>query len=92
MFSDGKITLTIKPQIPIAADDILILFLSFKKISLDISCESSAKQTIHMKCQDLLYNKKKSKCHQLQILPGALSFNHFHVSFEVLAKPRFYPR
>ena len=34
-----------------------------EKTSLDISCESSAKQMIHMKCQDLfsLKNKKKKK-------------------------------
>ena len=29
------------------------------KTSLDISCESSAKQTIHMKYQDLFSPKKK---------------------------------
>ena len=45
--------------------------------SLDISCESSAKQTIHMKYQDLfsLKNKKKIKileCRLLQTLLGAL--------------------
>ena len=33
------------------------------KINLDILCESSAKQMIHIKCQDLfsLKNKKKNK-------------------------------
>ena len=38
-------------------------FLFSKKTSLDISCESSAKQMIHMKLEDLLYlkNKKKKK-------------------------------
>ena len=36
---------------------LLFLFL-FKKIRLDISCELSAWQTIHMKCQDLFSNKK----------------------------------
>ena len=40
------------------AYDILFFFifkyLNFsEKISLDVSCELSAKQTIHMKCQDL---------------------------------------
>ena len=30
-----------------------------EKTSLDISCESSAKQMIHMKCQDLFSLKKK---------------------------------
>ena len=33
---------------------------NFEKISLEISCESSAPQTIHMKCQDL-FSKKKIK-------------------------------
>ena len=32
-----------------------------EKTSLDISCESSAKQMIHMKCQDLFSLKKKKK-------------------------------
>ena len=46
------------------------------KISLDISCESSAKQTIHMKYQDLLSLKNKKikilESRLLQILLGAL--------------------
>ena len=47
--------LTLKTPIKTAADNILkYLFFNFsKKTSLDISCESSAKQTIHMKYQDL---------------------------------------
>ena len=45
-------------QAKFVADDIyLFIYLFFfkfsKKTSLDISCESSAKQTIHMKYQDL---------------------------------------
>ena len=58
-------------------DDILIFFFQIK--SLDISCELSAKQTIHMKCQDLFSPKNKneniSKCHLQQILLGALRVN-----------------
>ena len=47
-------TLTLKAPITTAADDILKYFFNFsKKTSLDISCESSAWQTIHMKGQDL---------------------------------------
>ena len=47
------------PQITTAADDILIFFFFFsEKISLDISCESSAKQTTHIKFQYLLSLKK----------------------------------
>ena len=44
-------------------------------IRLDISCESSARQRIHMKLQALfsLKNKsKKLKCRLLQFLCGAL--------------------
>ena len=36
-------------------------FYFLEKTSLDISCESSAKQTIHMKCQDLFSLKKNLK-------------------------------
>ena len=47
--------LILKAPITTAADDILkYFFFNFsKKTSLDISCESSAWQTIHMKYQDL---------------------------------------
>ena len=49
------------------------------KTNLDISCESSAKQTIHMKYQDLFSLKnikiKILECHLLQILLGALRVN-----------------
>ena len=64
-----KPVLTLKAKITTAADDnLLLLFLFSEKISLDISCESSAaKQTIHMKCQDLFSLKKKLECHLLQI-------------------------
>ena len=37
----------------IGALRVLFIFNFSKKTSLDISCESSAKQTIHMKYQDL---------------------------------------
>ena len=42
----------------------MVLFRENKKIRLDISCEWSAKQKIHMKCQvlfSLKNNKKKVK-------------------------------
>ena len=38
-----------------------IILLLFKVISLDISCESTSKRTINMKCQNLLSLKKKKK-------------------------------
>ena len=41
------------------ADDILKLIYSSEKIRLVISCELSARQTIHMKCQALFSLKKK---------------------------------
>ena len=56
--------LTLNAPITTAADDSFYFFFYFsEKTSLDIPCESSAKQTIHMKCQDLfsLKNKKKKK-------------------------------
>ena len=45
------------------ADDNFFYFYFYfsKKTSLDISCESSAKQTIHMKYQDLFSSKNKKK-------------------------------
>ena len=52
--------LTLKASITNSADNILIFFFFFfffqkkkKKKKKDISCESSAWQRIHMKCQDL---------------------------------------
>ena len=36
-------------------------FYFSEETNLDISCESSAKQTIHLKCQDLFSEKKKWK-------------------------------
>ena len=47
---------TVKAPITTAADDILNFFFFFycgKTVSLEIPCELSAKQTIHMNCQDL---------------------------------------
>ena len=49
------------------ADDILKFYFFFfffffsEKTSLDISSESSAKQMIHMKCEDLFSLKNKKK-------------------------------
>ena len=45
-----------------------------EKMRLEISCESSARQRIHMKDQALFSWKDKSKklmCHLLQVLLGA---------------------
>ena len=52
----------IKHQTKIAADDILIFFFYLlKKIRLDISCESSALQRIHLKHQVLFSRKNNEK-------------------------------
>ena len=56
--------LTLKvPSIYCSRQQLKKCFYFSEKTSLDISCESSAKQTIGMKCQDLfsLKNKKKIK-------------------------------
>ena len=60
-----------------AADDIHeYFFIVFSvKIRLDVSCESSARQRIHMKNQALFSSKdkrKRLKCRLLQYLFGAL--------------------
>ena len=52
----------LKCQTKIAADDILIFyFYLLKKLRLDFSCESSAKQRIHMKYQVLFSLKQNEK-------------------------------
>ena len=81
--------LTLKVPITTAADDNFFFFFYFsEKTSLEISCESSAWQTIHMKCQDLfsLKNKKKKiECHLLQILLGTLTLLLLNTTCPVLA-------
>ena len=50
--------LTLNVAITTAADNIFFFIFQRKK-SPDISCESSALQMIHMKCQDLFSLKEK---------------------------------
>ena len=54
----------------------LFYFYLSKKVRLDVSCESSAKQGIHMNYQALFYQKKQCKngqdCCLLQFLFGAV--------------------
>ena len=67
----------------IVADDIYKYFFS-EKIRLDISCESSAKQRIHMKHQALFPKKDKSKkikCRLPQFFFGALRIKIVCLSF-----------
>ena len=56
-------TLTLKAPLTTAADDIHKYFFIFfsEKIDFDISCESSARQRIHMKHQALFSLKNKIK-------------------------------
>ena len=56
-----------------------LFFLFSEKPSLDISCELSAWQTIHIKCQDLfsLAKKKKSKLLSTAIVIGSLRVNWY---------------
>ena len=63
----------------IAVDDIHKYFFHCfsENIRLDVSCESSARQRIHMKNKALFSSKDKSekfKCHLLQFLYGASMF------------------
>ena len=71
--------LTLKVQITTVADIFIYFFFYFsEKTSIDISCESSAWQMIHMKCQDLFSlknNKKKIEYLLLQILLGTFRVN-----------------
>ena len=73
--------LTLKAPITTAADDnYKYFFIGFiEKIRLDdVSCDSSARQRIHMKNQALFSSKNKSKkstCRLLQFLFGALRVN-----------------
>ena len=52
---------------------LFFFFFFSEKLSLGISCESSAKQMIHMKCQDLLSLEKKNQTFGCGSLIGSLS-------------------
>ena len=58
-----------------------IFFLEI--IRLDISCEVSASQAIHMKCQVLFSQKNKTICFKMlsvAVVTGALKYFHFFLS------------
>ena len=57
-------------------------FYFSQKTSVDISCESSVKQQIHMKCQDLfsMKKKKKKKNRYLKVLSAAVVNDVFMVN------------
>ena len=67
--------LTLKAPVTTAADEIFFyfFFIFSEKTSLDISCELSAKQTIHMKCQDLFSLKNKRKNFECRLLKFCLA-------------------
>ena len=55
--------LTLKTLVTTAADDILIILTNFRENKTGISCELSARQTVHMKCHFIFSEKKEeSKC------------------------------
>ena len=61
-----ELYLTLKAPITTAADDnyfyiYIYIFYFLEKTNFNISYESSAWQTVHMKCQDLFSLKKKKK-------------------------------
>ena len=67
-----NVSLTLKAPSKICSrqHSFFFFFFFFREKSLDISCESSAKQTIHMKCQDLFslkIKKNKRNCRRLQL-------------------------
>ena len=79
-----NLVLTLKAPITAAADDSLKISHCFpEKIRLDISCESSAMQRIHMKCEALFslkdkIDKKIIKLSSAAILLGSLRVNRSH--------------
>ena len=56
-----KLTLVLTRKAPIttAADNNFLIYIFYfsEKTSFDILCESSARQTIHMECQDFSLKK-----------------------------------
>ena len=66
----GELTLKAPSKICSRRHLSLFFFNFSKKTSLDISCESSAKQTIHMKYQDLFSLKNLKKIFQNVVCCG----------------------
>ena len=50
------------------------IFLIYREISIGISCELFVKQLIHMKCQDLLYQKNKKEIKKYFKVSSAVVF------------------
>ena len=87
--------LTVKRQSQLQKTIFYYFFFIFQKKQVNISCESSAKQKIHMKCQDLFSLKKKqqqnSECHLLLILLGALRIKTFPVKLSMVYEEMLNP-
>ena len=67
--------LTLKAPKKIAADDTLIFYFYLsKELRLGVSCESSARQRIHMKYQVLFSLKNSEKIFTAEVI-GALRVN-----------------
>ena len=60
IFSNSNFILTLKAPITTAVEN-NFSFSFFRELNLEISCESSAKLMIHMKCQDLFSLKNNNK-------------------------------
>ena len=58
----------------IVADNTVIILLFLEKIRLHMSCELSARQTIHTKCQ-FLFSLKNNKVSSAIVVIGALRVN-----------------
>ena len=75
----------IKDQSQLQQAAIFIFFYFSVKTSLDISCELSARQIIHMEFHDLLSLKKKKKLSSAVVVIGTLMVN-MDKSFRVETK------
>ena len=64
--------LSIKVLITITPNDTLKLFIFSEKIQLNISCESSAWQMIHMKCC-LIFSEKEKEMKKMSSAAGVIS-------------------
>ena len=71
-----SLTLKVPSKICSRQHSKIFIFYFSEKTSLDISCESSAWQMMHAKCQDLFSSekkKKKSKLSSALVVIGAFS-------------------
>ena len=80
-----KISLTFKAPITTAADSILVFHCFSEKIRHDISCESSARQRIHMKHHSFFSSKdKKNMARQNIMMSAAILLGILRVKFKLM--------